>query len=491
MVEYFKSKVTHKATLPAWDGALVLPSPPAECSNGGACSASHSASTDSIADSFPAQYEPVTVVEYKTPKPDNRGAEKWSSILRRGGVKATPYERYKQVTTNNLVSVPKLGLWRGRLCHKEDWKRYSGEPSCRYHCLGKLAQSDLSTYSEQGDAEHWLGQGFPTHVYSSIDGAKILSAIEQCKSQAVLKSYRDFDALTELAQMKQTSKEFGSCARAVSSRLGKFSEYHNRLTTYRFWSLLTPKDMLRHASTYVRKVGSIWMAYRYFLMPLVYSLRDLEVATRDPLFTHDKAAITIKPDSFQPVVNTSLPRISRWTTGSVTVRASVACAYHNGSMPFAAKVAMNPLLTAWELIPYSFVIDWFVNIGDAIKLNLSMNYAEEVAACWSIRTKTTTTDILTYPYNQTSSLDAWTVKASCSPATCWPAGSYPALPTRTISGVVASTIKSVELDAYHRETFRRGGYFGLNIQPSMNWKRIIDSVVLSNNLLKGARNSFR
>ena len=24
----------------------------------------------------------------------------------------------------------------------------------------------------------------------------------------------------------------------------------------------------------------------------------------------------------------------------------------------------NPLLTAWELVPYSFVVDWFIPIGD-------------------------------------------------------------------------------------------------------------------------------
>lgn len=26
----------------------------------------------------------------------------------------------------------------------------------------------------------------------------------------------------------------------------------------------------------------------------------------------------------------------------------------------------NPLLTAWELVPFSFVADWFVNVGDTI-----------------------------------------------------------------------------------------------------------------------------
>lgn len=31
---------------------------------------------------------------------------------------------------------------------------------------------------------------------------------------------------------------------------------------------------------------------------------------------------------------------------------------------YASGLSFNPFLTAWELVPLSFVIDWFVNIGD-------------------------------------------------------------------------------------------------------------------------------
>lgn len=30
------------------------------------------------------------------------------------------------------------------------------------------------------------------------------------------------------------------------------------------------------------------------------------------------------------------------------------------------NLGINPLLTAWELVPYSFVVDWFIPIGDFI-----------------------------------------------------------------------------------------------------------------------------
>ena len=49
----------------------------------------------------------------------------------------------------------------------------------------------------------------------------------------------------------------------------------------------------------------------------------------------------------------------------------VKCYYALGPNEKARTMAQwnlgsNPLLTAWELVPYSFVVDWFVPIGDFI-----------------------------------------------------------------------------------------------------------------------------
>jgi uncharacterized protein YjiS (DUF1127 family) len=39
--------------------------------------------------------------------------------------------------------------------------------------------------------------------------------------------------------------------------------------------------------------------------------------------------------------------------------------------------ALNPLTTAWELVPYSFVWDWFVNLGDMLGAMEAFAFAEE------------------------------------------------------------------------------------------------------------------
>jgi len=48
------------------------------------------------------------------------------------------------------------------------------------------------------------------------------------------------------------------------------------------------------------------------------------------------------------------------------------------------KFQVNPILTAWEIIPYSFVIDWFVNVGTYLEsmsfLSLATNYTAAAGA---------------------------------------------------------------------------------------------------------------
>lgn len=45
------------------------------------------------------------------------------------------------------------------------------------------------------------------------------------------------------------------------------------------------------------------------------------------------------------------------------------------------KADFNPILTAWEITPWSFVIDWFVSIGRALEAMAFLNLATQYSAC--------------------------------------------------------------------------------------------------------------
>jgi len=111
----------------------------------------------------------------------------------------------------------------------------------------------------------------------------------------------------------------------------------------------------------------LWLEARYGWRPLVYDIlaiiKSLAKKVRNPLSrkmatqTVDlgEEATTVVDGGTQEITCTKLRR------GSQVYHAVVY--YDDNTSHFGA----NPLVTAWELTRYSFVIDWFINIGSWIQ----------------------------------------------------------------------------------------------------------------------------
>lgn len=52
---------------------------------------------------------------------------------------------------------------------------------------------------------------------------------------------------------------------------------------------------------------------------------------------------------------------------------------------------IDPITTAWEIVPFSFIVDWFVNIGDLIKAYSPFLSGNVLASCLSYLDRVTTT----------------------------------------------------------------------------------------------------
>jgi hypothetical protein len=52
-----------------------------------------------------------------------------------------------------------------------------------------------------------------------------------------------------------------------------------------------------------------------------------------------------------------------------------------------ATVSVNPFVTYWEVIPFSFVIDWLINIGRSITTLSFLILNDRYTACWGISHK--------------------------------------------------------------------------------------------------------
>jgi len=476
----------HNAHLDAWEGHSVSCDP--------YCAANllnYSEVALDATDAVSGQertYDPLTVFEQKNTFPDLFKGSSWAQIRRDGRVKMTEYHVNSIVTKNFLVTVPRLGVNYARLCRRHCIDVKSGcsptdcSTSCRLHtCYDKEAQFDYSHWDEVGDFVKW-SEDYPLKIFSDLSWSTISTAIQETRLDAVNKSYRTYDALTDLMQVKQTASEFGSIAQSVSGLFRRFAGAF-ALSDLRLASRMAPKILRNSPSRVLRKIGSAWLAYRYSLMTTVYSVRDILKVIKRTRVTVDKAFKMVNPVALDPG---SLPSgyIRKDVTGDISVKTTVACAYTSTSVARFQAVSLNPLSTAWELIPYSFVVDWFVGVGDYITAEFSQNLAEQVMACTAVRTRKTETYTLNRPNNQTIT-GSWT---GTTGSPCW--GSVPAAPTVTVGGAVGA-LRTVETNTYDRTLFARDGVAHLRLGPVLNWKRYADAVALSTNIIKGLKALYR
>lgn len=120
-----------------------------------------------------------------------------------------------------------------------------------------------------------------------------------------------------------------------------------------------------------------WLMYRYGILPTMLDLYGIGAAAED-YYVNRPLRISVQKKSSIPfngsssvlgyfgslgAMATTRTRWSGKTDIKVRLDASVSHAEHRAMQQLGI---VNPATVVWELIPYSFVLDWFVNIGDYI-----------------------------------------------------------------------------------------------------------------------------
>lgn len=109
------------------------------------------------------------------------------------------------------------------------------------------------------------------------------------------------------------------------------------------------------------------LAYRYGWAPLVRDIMTLRTLTLDIM--SDPSAVAHARGTAEETWDTSLTNLSiergsvqYITTTGYSFRVTDSELYSLGQL---GKI--NPLATSWELVSYSFVVDWFTGIGDFLR----------------------------------------------------------------------------------------------------------------------------
>lgn len=407
--------------------------------------------------------EGVAEKSWKSPMLDKSS---FKAIKESGMIKMTNYDRGTLVTTDAVVRVPRCAytfIKRGAYTLNQ---QNTGLFDVDAHLFDLQAP-----YHLVADATR-LRTLFPSAYSTSIDMSsiedEIQGAVNGVMADVVGQLNSSYDLLTELAELRETMEFIHSLLKAAV----------NPLSTLRSAACLRS----------VAKWGDLWMQYRYALMPLIYSIKDaLETMRRIKLVYHTERAFRI----VEKTINTYDRRMGTqffevYTTQHRISGVGKARPSEFELLRLIDAISANPFKTAWEKIPFSFVVDWFVNVGNFIEAQTGalVNFSQQRAFCYAIKSNSVRSYMFHDYFNdiRTLSTGPWTTSQGFV--------IFPRV-TKNVGQVYDNgyLLRRETLSSYSRRVFSPSDV-EIDFNASLNWKRWVDSFVLSwgktRNLLRGA-----
>ena len=319
-------------------------------------------------------------MEYKTPC----DKDSFASIKRSGRIKLTDYD-HNSVTVENFIAGRSESIvnWDYPYCGRKPVWSYG------HHFL-------KGTYRRQGMKDYWtnrFGGRLLTGHFTSQDVFKQITPDEkdilnELIVKMVIKHKASYDALTEIIESRDTLNTILTLAQAVLNPVKTFYkiQQHYRKALKRGIATKTMAD----------DFSSHWLQFTYAVKPIMSSVKELTDIYTQTTYKYDetKTSRNISLDSstrpnFNEEEDHDITCIYYSTEGDRLYRAFIKSAYADGMVRTVDRIQLDPLITTWELIPYSFVVNWFLDIGEwlqyhnAIKPDLSI----QRVACYSIRDK--------------------------------------------------------------------------------------------------------
>lgn len=119
-------------------------------------------------------------------------------------------------------------------------------------------------------------------------------------------------------------------------------------------------------------VNSKWLEYRYGWLPLISSIYEIGEVLKKK---HTTSRVLIKGRSGQKIEIKGQPAgdgTRQYPFKEMVLQGSYRCEY--GAVfdlptgpQFSDWTSLNPASIAWELVPFSFVADWFVGVGQCLE----------------------------------------------------------------------------------------------------------------------------
>jgi hypothetical protein len=162
-----------------------------------------------------------------------------------------------------------------------------------------------------------------------------------------------------------------------------------------------------------------WLAYRYGLAPLISDVQAAidyvnsklnerlnELRSKRGVVEDVKVVVTKSDD-----ILSSFTWKGQHKTTTAIKSASIVYYKQVMTLTTAQKLGLNPGAwtgIAWELVPYSFIVDWFVNVGSWLRALSPLAAFTVIGGCVSqVYDHTYEYEFLTKPFNDYYTVDRW------------------------------------------------------------------------------------
>lgn len=208
---------------------------------------------------------------------------------------------------------------------------------------------------------------------SSIDDATIQVEMSNDAMNKFINKSSGFRS--NLADMYRTRQETINMVSSTMNRLGR-AMFALRRGNWRgcCGSLgIAPKRVAN-----LHNVPQAWLAYQYGWKPLIEDVHNIVSANLPEAFIRLKAGAanrSLNLDRVYPVPP-ARENIQGVCNTSLSYRCSVSGEVYaiNSALASASQYGLtNPAALAWEALPFSFVVDWFLPLGNYFEAMTSMN----------------------------------------------------------------------------------------------------------------------
>lgn len=228
-------------------------------------------------------------------------------------------------------------------------------------------------------------------------------------------SYADF--IHEATEQARTDLQYVSAQLYEDHRhdtLTFLAEFHK---VKRMFENLLTRVLTLDLPRNITSLSSLWLEYRYGWRPLIYDAQSIGEALAELHSNNDKRRRNRVKGRVITEFQTS-SSVDSTLTGScqqgVVHRTTIDTTWKFETRALVAgdislqPFSFNPPLTAWELVPYSFVIDWFLNVGQAIAAVSFDTFATEYTSAVAVKvtgTRAFHAFVFSKPAGQTANRD--------------------------------------------------------------------------------------